>query len=154
MNAMSKHKLFGMADDRTDVWATPQNFFDILDLVFNFDLDVCALPENAKCERYFTPEIDGLSQEWAGTCWMNPPYGKEIKDWVAKAAHTADQGYTVVALVPVRTDARWFQDYCLGREIHFIRGRLKFGDSKTNAPFGCCVVVFRPSLNDVDWGLL
>ena len=58
---------------------------------------------------------------------------------------------SVVALVPVRTDARWFQDYCLGREIHFIRGRLKFGGSTSNAPFGCCVVVFRPSLNDVDW---
>ena len=82
---------------------------------------------------------------------MNPPYGREIIDWVAKAAHTAKQGYTVVALVPVRTDARWFQDYCLGREIHFIRGRLKFGGSSSNAPFGCCVVVFRPSLNDVKW---
>ncbi|RZG92373.1 hypothetical protein EXE08_14560 [Acinetobacter pittii] len=61
------------------------------------------------------------------------------------------KGHTVVALVPVRTDARWFQDYCLGREIHFIRGRLKFGGSTSNAPFGCCVVVFRPSLKDVQW---
>ena len=80
------------------------------------------------------------------------PYGREIIEWVAKAASTAEQGHTVVALVPVRTDARWFQDYCLGREIHFIRGRLKFGGSKSNAPFGCCVVVFRPTLNDVKWG--
>ncbi|MFY0034141.1 DNA N-6-adenine-methyltransferase [Acinetobacter baumannii] len=151
MNSMTKNKLFGLADDRTDVWATPQDFFEKLDRVFNFDLDVCALPENAKCERYFTPEIDGLKQEWTGTCWMNPPYGKEIIDWVAKAAETASKGHTVVALVPVRTDARWFQDYCLGREIHFIRGCLKFGGSKTNAPFGCCVVVFRPSLLDVSW---
>lgn len=51
-----------------------------------------------------------------------------------------------------RTNARWFQNYCLGREIHFIKGRLKFGGSKSNAPFGCCVVVFRPTLNDVKWG--
>ncbi|MGJ5281808.1 DNA N-6-adenine-methyltransferase [Acinetobacter baumannii] len=151
MNTMTKNKLFGLAEERTDVWATPQDFFEKLDRVFNFDLDVCALPENAKCERYFTPEIDGLKQEWTGTCWMNPPYGKEIIDWVAKAAETASKGHTVVALVPVRTDARWFQDYWLGREIHFIRGRLNFGGSKTNAPFGCCVVVFRPSLIDVNW---
>lgn len=121
MNTMTKNKLFGLAEERTDVWATPQDFFEKLDRVFNFDLDVCALPENAKCERYFTPEIDGLKQEWTGTCWMNPPCGKEIIDWVAKAAETASKGYTVVALVPVRTDARWFQYYCLGREIHFIR---------------------------------
>nr|WP_228148606.1 phage N-6-adenine-methyltransferase [Acinetobacter baumannii] len=117
MNTMAQRKLFGLAENRTDVWSTPQDFFEKLDRVFNFDLDVCALPENAKCERYFTPEIDGLKQEWTGTCWMNPPYGREIVDWVAKAAYTAEQGHTVVALVPVRTDARWFQDYCLGREI-------------------------------------
>ncbi|EZI38238.1 DNA N-6-adenine-methyltransferase family protein, partial [Acinetobacter baumannii 42057_6] len=86
MNTMAQSKLFGLAENRTDVWSTPQDFFEKLDRVFNFDLDVCALPENAKCERYFTPEIDGLKQEWTGTCWMNPPYGKEIIDWVAKAA--------------------------------------------------------------------
>lgn len=151
MNAMTQNKLFGLADNRTDIWATPQDFFDKLNAVFNFDLDVCALPENAKCELFFSPEQNGLKQEWTGTCWMNPPYGREIIDWVEKAAYTAEQGHTVVALVPVRTDARWFQDYCLGREIHFIRGRLKFGGSSSNAPFGCCVVVFRPSLNDVKW---
>ncbi|BBR72487.1 MULTISPECIES: DNA N-6-adenine-methyltransferase [Acinetobacter calcoaceticus/baumannii complex] len=151
MNTMAQSKLFGLAENRTDVWSTPQDFFEKLDRVFNFDLDVCALPENAKCERFFTPEIDGLKQEWTGTCWMNPPYGREIVDWISKAAYTAEQGHTVVALVPVRTDARWFQDYCLGREIHFIRGRLKFGGSSSNAPFGCCVVVFRPSLKDVQW---
>lgn len=107
-----KNDLFGLAENRTDVWATPQDFFDKLNAVFNFNLDVCALSENAKCERFFSPEQNGLKQEWTGTCWMNPPYG---------------------------------------REIHFIRGRLKFGGSKSNAPFGCCVVVFRPSLNDVQW---
>ena len=151
MNTMANHQLFGLAENRTDIWSTPQDFFEKLHAVFNFDLDVCALSENAKCERFFSPADDGLKQEWTGTCWMNPPYGREIIDWVAKAAYTAKQGHTVVALVPVRTDARWFQDYCLGREIYFIKGRLKFGGSKSSAPFGCCVVVFRPSLNDVEW---
>ena len=151
MNSMAKSKLFGLADDRTDVWATPQDFFDKLNTIFDFDLDVCALPENAKCKRYFTPEVDGLSQEWIGTCWMNPPYGREISLWIEKAVETANSGHTVVALLPARTDVGWWQNYCLNREIHFIRGRLKFGGSKTNAPFGCAVVVFRPSLADVKW---
>lgn len=151
MNSMAEKRLFGLSENRTNIWATPQDFFDKLNAVFNFDLDVCALPENAKCDRFFTPEIDGLKQEWVGTCWMNPPYSREISQWIQKAALTASKGHTVVALVPVRTDAKWFQVYCLGREIHFVRGRLKFGGSNSNAPFGCCVVVFRPSLKDVDW---
>lgn len=54
----------GLFTSNTDLWATPQAFFDELDKEFGFDLDVCAIPENAKCERYFTPEQDGLKQEW------------------------------------------------------------------------------------------
>lgn len=142
---------FGLAEGRTDVWATPQYLFDALHQVFNFTLDVCAVAENAKCEAFYSPEDDGLKQAWAGVCWMNPPYSREIADWVAKAAYTAQQGHTVVALLPVRTDARWWQQYCLNREIHFIAGRLRFSNAKENAPFGCAVVVFRPALNDVSW---
>ena len=74
-----------MFSSKTDMWETPQDLFDRLDAIYRFDLDVCAVPENAKCERYFTPEIDGLKQDWSGTCWMNPPYGREIGKWVRKA---------------------------------------------------------------------
>lgn len=146
---MSKQHVFGQAVGTTDQWATPQDFFNKLNEVFNFTLDVCASRDNAKCERYFTPEQNGLAQEWSGVCWMNPPYSREIIQWIAKAADTAKKGHTVVALVPVRTDARWWQDYCLGREIHFVRGRLKFGDAANSAPFGSAVIVFRPCLDDV-----
>lgn len=63
-----------MFSSKTDLYETPQDFFDQLDAEFHFDLDVCALPENAKCKRYYTPEMDGLSQPWEGMCWCNPPY--------------------------------------------------------------------------------
>lgn len=79
----------GMLSSNTDLWETPQDFFDKLNKEFHFDLDVCALPENAKCEKYFTPEQDGLSKEWHGTCWMNPPYGRQIGAWVKKAYETS-----------------------------------------------------------------
>lgn len=49
------------------VWSTPQDFFNKLNEEFDFTIDVCALPENAKCERYFTPEDDALKQKWTGT---------------------------------------------------------------------------------------
>lgn len=147
--ANDRQFLFGQAPGATDVWATPQDFFDRVNAVFKFDLDVCALPENAKCERFFSPEQDGLAQEWSGTCWMNPPYSREIVKWVEKAVETAKAGHTVVGLLPARTDVGWWQEHCLNREVHYICGRLKFGNSKSNAPFGCALVVFRPSLNDV-----
>ena len=127
----------------TDLWATPQAFFDELNKEFGFELDVCALPENAKCEKYYTPEIDGLKQQWRGICWRNPPYGREIGAWMEKAYESSLEGATVVCLVPARTDTRWFHDFAMRGEIRFIKGRLKFGDSKNSAPFPSAVVVFR-----------
>ena len=124
------------------MWATPQAFFDELNKEFGFELDVCALPENAKCEKYYTPEIDGLKQQWRGICWMNPPYGREIGAWMEKAYESSLEGATVVCLVPARTDTRWFHDFAMRGEIRFIKGRLKFGDSKNSAPFPSAVVVF------------
>lgn len=129
----------------TDDWATPQDFFDRLNAAFNFTLDVCASESNAKCARFFTKEDDGLSKEWKGTVWMNPPYGRGIGDWMRKAYQSGLAGATVVCLVPARTDTRWWQDYAAKGEVHFIPGRLKFGAATTNAPFPCAVVTFRPS---------
>ena len=68
-------------------WRTPKDFFQKLDQEFHFGLDAAASPENAKCERYFTPEMDGLSCSWSGygAVFCNPPYGREIGKWVQKA---------------------------------------------------------------------
>lgn len=130
---------------KTDMWETPQDFFDALDSEFNFNMDVCATPENAKTPYFFTKEMDGLAQSWHNlTCWMNPPYGREIGKWVKKAA-TSD-AKIVVALLPARTCTRWFHDHIYGNpnaEIRFIKGRLKFGGSKNSAPFPSMVVIFR-----------
>ena len=135
---MITHGLFSSV---TDMWETPQNFFDELDKEFHFSCDVCAIEENAKCAKFYTPEQDGLKQTWGGVCWMNPPYGREIGKWVKKAS---ESNATVVCLLPARTDTRWFHDYIYGKaEIRFVRGRLKFGNSKNTAPFPSMVVVFR-----------
>ena len=125
-------------------WPTPQALFDQCHAEFHFTLDVCALPSNAKCQRYFTPEIDGLKQEWTGVCWMNPPYARGvIGRWIKKAFESGQAGATVVCLVPARTDTAWWQDYVTKGEIRFIRGRLKFGNAKSAAPFPSAIVIFR-----------
>ena len=127
---------------KTDMWATPQEFFDKYNNKYKFSTDVCATAENAKCPHFFTAEQDGLKQDWVGSCWMNPPYGRQIKLWVKKAYESSLNGATVVCLLPARTDTSWWHDYCSKGSVEFIRGRLKFGGSKNSAPFPSAVVVF------------
>lgn len=87
----------GMMSSLTDNWPTPHYVFDRLNEEFHFDLDVCADDSNHKCDRYFTKEDDGLSQEWTGICWMNPPYGRSIGQWVKKAYESARGGWLLSA---------------------------------------------------------
>lgn len=131
----------------TDEWATPQDFFDVLNAEFHFTLDPCSTDENAKCAKHYTKAQDGLSQDWAGeTVFCNPPYGREMPKWIAKCAEHGRGGGTAVMLIPARTDTRAFHDYIYGKaEVRFIRGRLKFGDSANAAPFPSMVVIFRGS---------
>ena len=138
-----------MFTSNTCEWETLQELFDSLNAEFGFELDVCATPSNAKCERYFTREMDGLSQEWKGVCWMNPPYGREIGKWIRKAYEASILGATVVCLIPARTDTSWFHDYCIKGEVRFIRGRLKFGGSKNNAPFPSAIVIFKKTADSL-----
>lgn len=125
-------------------WETPQFLFDGLNAEFGFEVDVCATAETAKCKRYFTPEDDGLSQKWEGTCWMNPPYGRVIGRWMQKAFEASLGGALVVCLVPARTDTRWWHKYAMRGEIRYLRGRLRFGNAHNSAPFPSAIVIFRP----------
>ena len=129
---------------KSDLWETPQEFFDTYNAVYVFTLDVCATTENSKCPAFFTQEMNGLAQEWSGNCWMNPPYGRTIGQWMKKAYESSLKGATVVCLVPARTDTAWWHDYAMKGEIEFLRGRLKFGGHKNNAPFPSAIVVMRP----------
>ena len=129
---------------RSPVWATPWPLFRKLDAEFGFELDVCALPENAKCARFYSPADDGLAHAWSGVCWMNPPYGREIGKWVRKAYLESQLGATVVCLLPARTDTAWWHDYAMKGEVRFLRGRISFVGSNGPAPFPSAIVVFRP----------
>lgn len=130
----------------TDEWATPKDFFDTLNEEFDFTLDPCATTDNAKCDKFYTKEQDGLKQDWSGErVFCNPPYGKVIGDWVKKCSEEAKKpNTTVVALIPARTDTRYFHEYIYhkAREVRFVKGRLKFGGCKNSAPFPSMVVVF------------
>lgn len=129
----------------TDQWATPQAFFDELNKIYKFTLDVCAEAHNTKCKRFITPEVDGLQVGWDNeTVWMNPPYGREIGKWVKKASEA--KGGVVVCLLPARTDTKYFHEYIYHNPratIRFIKGRLKFGNSTNSAPFPSMLVIYH-----------
>lgn len=135
----------------SEEWATPAAFFAALHAEFGFTLDACATPENAKCERFYSKADNALAQDWTGVVFMNPPYGRQIGEWMHKAWVSAARGATVVCLVPSRTDTRWWHEYVEPRawgavtcEVRFIKGRLKFGGAKSGAPFPSAVIIYRP----------
>lgn len=135
-----------MFSSKDDKWSTPQDFFDELNAEFGFTLDPCADDSNHKCNKYYTEEDDGLLQDWQGEIvFCNPPYGKAIKDWVRKAyIEGCKPNTTVVMLIPARTDTIYFHKYIYHKaEIRFLKGRLKFGNSKNSAPFPSMIVIYR-----------
>ena len=147
-----------------DDWETPQWLFDLLDAEFHFAVDLAATRFNTKCDRYITPEIDAIDQDWhrflhagevpykrAGPApklapcsgWLNPPYGRDVSRWVYKAALTGDYRTRVVCLLPARTDTTWWHKYVrLASEVRLLKGRLRFSNAENGAPFPSAVVIF------------
>lgn len=126
-------------------WETPIELFNQLDNEFHFTLDPCCNKENAKCSKFYTIEDNGLSKSWDNeVVFVNPPYGKTIKEWVRKSSETKG---IVVMLLPARTDTKYFHDYIYHKaEIRFIKGRLKFGGKQNgsgSAPFPSMICIFK-----------
>ncbi|QDP51257.1 MAG: putative adenine-specific methylase [Prokaryotic dsDNA virus sp.] len=134
---------------QTNEWETPQDLFNELDKKYHFTLDPCATEQNAKCKKFYTKRVNGLQQSWKGeVVFMNPPYGREIGRWMAKAYQEGlKEGTTIVCLIPSRTDTRYWHEYVMKGDITFIKGRLKFGDMKNSAPFPSAIVVLGGAAN-------
>tara|TARA_R110000824_G_scaffold52615_6_gene145824 strand:+ start:8175 stop:9737 length:1563 start_codon:yes stop_codon:yes gene_type:complete len=145
---MDKNTKEVMFSSKNGAWSTPNDFFEILNKKFGpFNLDPCATAETAKCLKFYTEDDDGLSQDWTGhTVFVNPPYGRGIDKWIAKAYNDTleNPNLKVVMLIPARTDTRYWHNYVMkATELYFVKGRLKFGDSSNSAPFPSAVVVFH-----------
>jgi len=133
----------GMRSSLDDTWTTPRDFFDKLNAEFDFGLDAAALQNSTLVpDNWYGPDHpdpaarDALRIDWnhnsrGKPIWLNPPYGRVIKDWVAKADYESKQG------------ANWWWDSCIHHEVRFIKGRLKFGGQNNSAPFPSAVIVMR-----------
>ncbi len=138
-------------------WETPPDLFRQLDAEFGFTLDAAATAESALCGKYFTPEVDGLRQDWSGErVWLNPPYGRgQIPLWLGKVREEQGRGVMTVALLPALTDTRWFHELCAPcAEVRFVRGRLTFrhkGQALSTARFPSLIAIYRPCQAPYTW---
>ena len=123
--------------------------------MFGFTLDACASSDNAKVDNYYTIEQNALLQDWNGVVWCNPPYGREQIKFIQKAHdESVKHGSTVVCLIPARPDTKVWQDLIFNHadQVCFIKGRLKFGNSKDAAPFPSALIVFGDSRDLSEFG--
>ena len=130
-------------------WETPATLLEGLHAVFGrFDLDPCAPRRSrtrVRARVHLTAEDDGLAVAWHGTVFVNPPYGRGLAAWVAKARREVEEGRakTVVALLPARPDTAYWHAHVAGRAtVYFLRGRLRFGDGGNSAPFPSALAVW------------
>lgn len=135
-----------------DAWATPQWLFDWQESIYDFDVDLCANDDNAKCKKYITKEKDSLSVDWSKLGWVgwcNPPYSN-ISPWVEKAARSARKGFTTVMLIPTPNGEKYYSSvFSYATAITFITGRIAFYNPLkkthiTGNTRGSCIVEFGP----------
>lgn len=132
------------SDGLSNDWLTPPG---IVRALGKFDLDPCASKDQfyVTAASMISPPRDGLAAEWKGRVWLNPPYGRQLRKWLAKMAEH-DNG---IALVPARTEVEsWFWPFVWERAtaILFIRGRLFFhrpdGSQEGNAGHGSVLAAY------------
>lgn len=141
---LSNGNLSGVYEQRTDEYATPKEI--ILPLsrsIDRFDLDPCAGAEEIPHAAHtYQKEDDGLSQDWFGKVWVNPPYS-ELDSWIDKIISEQSNTECIIALVPDRINADWFQKGVNHANIVcFHDGCISFGNSSDTAPFGSIYLVY------------
>lgn len=153
---MSSFSVMSSSVDMT--WTTPKSFFDKVSQEFNFTLDAAAFKTSALCPNYYGPDHeqtdrrDALECDWVkdsagGWIWLNPPYGRALPHFIKKAHNEYLRGAKIVILIPSRTGTSYWHDYLVNHEIRFIRGRLKFGNTNTSAPFDSALIIMGGNQN-------
>jgi hypothetical protein len=138
------HKMAVHFSSRTAEHYTPESIIvSTLACLGEIDLDPCSdggNPPNIPAQMHYTVADDGLAHPWYGRVYMNPPYGREVGDWVEKlcSEHEAGRVVQAIALLPSRTDTQWWKRL-RAYPVCFVQGRLTFVGSEDPAPFPSAV---------------
>ncbi len=148
----NKDQLFSSA--RQD-WATPVPLFNAVNEEFCFSMDAAADASNTKCDLFLSESDDALGVSWANhlsnhgvdpataAVWLNPPYGRGVGAWLQKVIAESCHIQSIVVLVMVRSDTKWWVDYAMrADEIRLIAGRVRFVGAASGAPAPSALLVF------------
>ena len=130
-----------MFSSNTGDWYTPPEIVEAVRELFGIiDLDPCSNSHeapNVPARTIYTREDDGLTREWSGRVYLNPPYGKGIGPWIEKVREEYEAGRVTAAVVLVKaaTDTRWFRVLSERYPRCEVAGRLKFSGCDSPAPF-------------------
>src|SRR6266545_925179 len=134
------HRLAPLLSSAHADWCTPDPVLELVRLLGPIGLDPCSNERSIVGARVeWTAHDDGLARSWAGfgLVYVNPPYGrKTIAAWAAKC-HAQGRRAEVVALLPARTDTRWWQMFCAppgAQAVCFLAGRIRFLGARSHAP--------------------
>lgn len=138
----------GMTSTGNGEWHTPPHIVAWAKRTHAIDLDVAATAETTVCDRWLR---DGLSEPWDGRVWLQPPYGRGLMQWSEKARdELCGVCPIVVALLPARTDARWWHYLTeplldIHVAVHLLCGRVAFidrnGREQKQPPFPSAILV-------------
>lgn len=135
--------------NENDEWYTPSWLFHALGV--EFDLDPCSPgspPSSVPAKRHFTKADNGLTAEWSGSVWLNPPFSSK-RPWYERLIEHGNG----IALMPARTETHDFQLYMRAAQaLLFLRGRIYFerghrpgangNGSTTTPPFGIVLCAY------------
>lgn len=150
---MTGHKAMGAhhsAAAGTTTWLTPPEIITGLGGAGSFDIDPCAFPGWMTARHMVCQPDDGLAVDWLahGRAWVNPPYGNEAGEWLAKLQRGT-------ALIFARTETEMFQREVFGKAhgLLFLAGRLHFhypDGSRAKANAGAPSVLCAYGQDDLD----
>lgn len=132
---------------KSDEWMTPQWLVDWVHKFLPIGLDPCTTPANpVRALKYYTKQDNGKTGPWwdvpRGHCvYVNPPYS-DVSAWVDRVCQ--EKKHPLLLLVPARVDTKWWHQMLdRATSVLFFRGRLKFSERQTSAPFPSALVGFH-----------
>ena len=136
-----------LMSSKRDSWNTPKVVLDFVSMLGPIGLDPCSNADSiVRAGAAFIG--GGLTTPWHvepgdGLIYVNPPYGRGIGKWIDLCDQYGD-AYEIIALLPARTDAKWFIKVWSADDLCFWRGRLRFLGAPSSAPFPSVVAYWGP----------